>query len=960
MAEGAVFYITLLFVVNSLKASFVFHENTKIIFQPEYDAEYFGYSTILSPDGLLVGAPKAQDPDDRTGIKPGTVFNCSLIDLDVKNVSCSPLKRTGRSGYENAFSRMPGIVRDDMWIGATMALLSNGRLLVNAPRWTTPYGKKHLLMNGVSFLQSTKGNRVLYPLKDYNRQAFVTNGSRREYGEYGTHLNYYAYGEAGASVAVTKMNSVIIGAPGLLQWTGGIISMTFFPDDTSTYMNKLPTANPYHTKDIGPDDYFGYSVDSGVFQRNGSVLYVAGAPRFNIASGQVLIFDPPIQEMKALTVKAKIRGPQSGSYFGASLCCTDINGDGLDDILVGAPTYVKNDGGLPYDQGAVFVYLTKEEDSKFIFEEYGHVSGSGTNGAWFGISVADLGDIDGDGFRDIAVGAPWEDDGAGAVYIYKGYAKGLNTNTVQRIQPEGALGFGWSIAKGADVDQNNCSDLAIGAHNSQTSYLYRCIPTMTVHASINVRNAINLPQNTTSFPAKFCVSAPTMRSWPHVEINMIARIDVDPEYNRAMLSGDTKYTVNVKPGKEICDELDIEVNPSADLSKPISLLFHLEPEELMTENSTTFLMNAARLSESSTLKTSFLIQLVRDCGEDLICRPWLVMKLEALDNPYIPGSNTTLGARITILNTEEPAYAAKVNISIPMPPKRIPSACSLQDLKLTCDVPSPLLRNEDIVWEIELDYNMNHNANNTEDMDLKIKTELSDVLYRNITNDVVKELLIKVEHNSNFSVFGKAVLNSTLMVGRDNLAAGKNVTFKHYFEITNHGPSDSSATIVYIRRPGKANFTGNITGCVQSNLSVLKCVWSVPAKVSYPVYVSLQMDLSKEGNYLKENTTYNATTFVLVQNKYQYVPFEVTTTLVLEPESITWTLILICVLLGLLLLAVIVTILYKRGFFQRTTHKMLQQQKNSQQQLTQQTDSSSGQNEEDDDIPLDSDDEIFH
>lgn len=56
----------------------------------------------------------------------------------------------------------------------------------------------------------------------------------------------------------------------------------------------------------------------------------------------------------------KLLGPQVGSYFGASLCCTDINNDGLDDLLVGAPTFVKKDGGLPYDQGAVFIYMAKE------------------------------------------------------------------------------------------------------------------------------------------------------------------------------------------------------------------------------------------------------------------------------------------------------------------------------------------------------------------------------------------------------------------------------------------------------------------------------------------------------------------------------------------------------------------------------------------------------------------------
>lgn len=52
------------------------------------------------------------------------------------------------------------------------------------------------------------------------RQTFITDGKRREYGEYGTNLNFYAYGQAGMSVKVIGNSSVIIGAPGLLQWTG--------------------------------------------------------------------------------------------------------------------------------------------------------------------------------------------------------------------------------------------------------------------------------------------------------------------------------------------------------------------------------------------------------------------------------------------------------------------------------------------------------------------------------------------------------------------------------------------------------------------------------------------------------------------------------------------------------------------------------------------------------------------
>lgn len=55
---------------------------------------------------------------------------------------------------------------------------------------------------------------------------------------------------------------------------------------------------------------------------------------------------------------------------------------------------------------------------------------------------------------DVAIGAPYEDDGAGAVYIYMGSAAGLNPNYAQKIQVAGTKGFGISISKGLDIDNN--------------------------------------------------------------------------------------------------------------------------------------------------------------------------------------------------------------------------------------------------------------------------------------------------------------------------------------------------------------------------------------------------------------------------------------------------------------------------------------------------------------------------
>lgn len=57
----------------------------------------------------------------------------------------------------------------------------------------------------------------------------------------------------------------------------------------------------------------------------------------------------------------------------------------------------------------------------------------------------------------MAIGAPWENDGSGVVYIYRGSVNGLRSQYVQRIEAQGARSFGISISKGVDVDHNHCN-----------------------------------------------------------------------------------------------------------------------------------------------------------------------------------------------------------------------------------------------------------------------------------------------------------------------------------------------------------------------------------------------------------------------------------------------------------------------------------------------------------------------
>jgi hypothetical protein len=154
-------------------------------------------------------------------------------------------------------------------------------------------------------------------------------------------------------------------------------------------------------------------------------------------------------------------GNQGNAFYGTAVSTAgDVNGDGYSDLIVGAESFDNDQIG----EGRAFVY---HGGAFSLSPAPGWTTESNATSSGYGFSVANAGDVNGDGYGDVVVGAHQYDNGQageGAAFVYHGSSSGpsLSADSVLESNVVGA-GLGWSVGTAGDVTGDGYSDVVVGA-----------------------------------------------------------------------------------------------------------------------------------------------------------------------------------------------------------------------------------------------------------------------------------------------------------------------------------------------------------------------------------------------------------------------------------------------------------------------------------------------------------------
>ena len=219
------------------------------------------------------------------------------------------------------------------------------------------------------------------------------------------------------------------------------------------------------------DVQFGWSVSTaGDVNGDGYADVIVGAPWYNNGEndeGRTYVYHGSPTGL-SFNAAWTAESNESSVNFGFSVSTAgDVNGDGFDDVIVGAHLSDRkyNDEYTFVDAGRAYVY---HGSSTGLSPSPAWIAEPGSPQAFFGYSVSAAGDVNGDGFDDVVVGAPEDAINLyklGRVYVYHGSSTGLNLNADWTASSNNQYSFfGNSVSSAGDVNGDGFDDIVVGAY----------------------------------------------------------------------------------------------------------------------------------------------------------------------------------------------------------------------------------------------------------------------------------------------------------------------------------------------------------------------------------------------------------------------------------------------------------------------------------------------------------------
>ncbi|XP_043190160.1 integrin alpha-PS2-like isoform X1 [Amphibalanus amphitrite] len=794
----------------------------KVVYRGPDDA-MFGFSVSGYTDQygswVLVGAPRAQTEQPGV-VRGGAVYRCEAeifgralssytnclqipFDINGNNVAA------GRAIDE----------KSEQWFGASVTSTpgrdNTGVVVACAPRYVwfssnqrrrEPVGTCYVAKNGFTDIQEYAPCRTAD--WGYHRQGSCQSG-------YGT--------------AISKDGDrLFVGAVGSWYWQGQLFSQHLYSRPDLSGTGEGPTSQD--------DSYLGYSVAVGEFNGDDQQDVVTGMPRGANLTGKVVLYDSNLRNLFNLT------GEQIGSYFGYSVCVADLNGDKLDDIVIGAPFYTdySNTEGK-YETGRVVIAY---QSSQHLFKRFDFLDGTKSKSR-FGLALTSLGDIDWDGYQDIAVGAPHDGmSDEGAVYIFHGTKSGINKKPTQVIKASelepNLKSFGFSIHGGLDMDGNQYPDLVIGAHDSNAAVYLRSRPVVHVESTVVYLSGSNKlldlsPENlncplednrrVACVPLRFCLTYDGVGVDKRAEFEVQFRLDARRPKSPRMFFVDRvnqarmNVTTRAIYGEQWCYETTVFVEGTVrDKLTPLVTEVHYSLVTRGPGKGPSPLTPVLNLDTPPV--TSDTLSIRKNCGGDGVCVPDLQITARPNHAMYLLGSHERLTLDVNVFNAHEDAFESLFYLDLPSgvdyvvtekaeDSTNLPLLCTTKNLEhevLVCDMGNPLPANSMVHFLVHLmpqstseegqqhyQFTLSVNSTNAEDTTTVGDNELSISLPIRIhTELVVSGISLPETVHYNEGEFQSDEKTHERHIGP---------AVYHVYELSNDGPSDIVAAEAYIIWP---------------------------------------------------------------------------------------------------------------------------------------------------------------